>query len=448
MSLINQLSDSEKWNQYLTHKRTDSYLSRHDEKLLVDFIENREYLRITEKLNLAGAEEFPFDYPDKIFINKMATGKKRVVYKFPYAEAQILKLLCFLLNKYDYKFSENCYSFRKGRTVKDVCYRLKDCDGLENKYSVKVDIHDYFNSIPVEKLISCLEDFIDDDKELLCFLKKLLRQNKAYTLSYEKKDYSKKGKHAKTEEKNSVEKILIEENRGAMAGCALGGFFANLYLRDVDLFFEDFAKQIDMETGKKNSLLYFRYSDDIIIFADSIELREKALKMLEEKITGHGLSLNPKKYLATNPGEKWDFLGISYINGDFDLSDSSVQKIKAKIKRKAKKLWSWRNRKDRTFEKAAGILIKKFNKLWFGIIDNNENDELLDDDLFNWKRWYFPIITTTKSLEIIDHYFQEYIRFLYSGRHYKGNYSISYDDMKKLGYKSLVHEYYHWKEKK
>ena len=39
-------------------------------------------------------------------------------------------------------------------------------------------------------------------------------------------------------------------------------------------------------------------------------------------------------------------------------------------------------------------------------------------------------------------YLLEYVRYLDSGRHYKGNYRISYDDIKKMGYRSLKHEYY------
>ena len=37
---------------------------------------------------------------------------------------------------------------------------------------------------------------------------------------------------------------------------------------------------------------------------------------------------------------------------------------------------------------------------------------------------------------------QEYLRYLYSGRHYKGNYKITYEMLKKIGYRNLVNEYY------
>ena len=150
------------------------------------------------------------------------------------------------------------------------------------------------------------------------------------------------------------------------------------------------------------------------------------------------MEINPKKCIKTKPGEVWDFLGLSYKDGEFDLSSSTVKKIKRKIAKRAKGLYVWKSRKNESFEKVAGILIRHFNKLFFG--DGLQDSEECED--FCWKRWYFPVITTTKSLELVDRYLQEKVRYLSTGRHYKGNYKITYEDMKKLGYKSLVHEYY------
>ncbi len=52
------------------------------------------------------------------------------------------------------------------------------------------------------------------------------------------------------------------------------------------------------------------------------------------------------------------------------------------------------------------------------------------------------MLTTAKGLKEVDGYLLEYIRFLHSGRHYKGNYRFKYDEIKKLGYRSLVNEFY------
>ena len=52
------------------------------------------------------------------------------------------------------------------------------------------------------------------------------------------------------------------------------------------------------------------------------------------------------------------------------------------------------------------------------------------------------MITTDKTLRGLDSYLSEYIRYLYSGRHYKGNYAVTYDQIKEMGFRSLRHEYY------
>ena len=78
-------------------------------------------------------------------------------------------------------------------------------------------------------------------------------------------------------------------------------------------------------------------------------------------------------------------------------------------------------------------MIKKNDKKFYG----NKREEL------SWKYWFFPVINTTLGLEIIDHYYQDCLRYLITGKHNKRNYKlVPYDKLKSYGYKSLVHEYY------
>ena len=43
---------------------------------------------------------------------------------------------------------------------------------------------------------------------------------------------------------------------------------------------------------------------------------------------------------------------------------------------------------------------------------------------------------------------QQSLRYIATGRYNKKNYNIRYEDLKKLGYKPLVAEYYNFKNKK
>ena len=52
------------------------------------------------------------------------------------------------------------------------------------------------------------------------------------------------------------------------------------------------------------------------------------------------------------------------------------------------------------------------------------------------------MITTADSLRVIDNYAQDCVRVLVSDTHTKKRFDVRYEDMKKMGLRSLVHEYY------
>ena len=61
----------------------------------------------------------------------------------------------------------------------------------------------------------------------------------------------------------------------------------------------------------------------------------------------------------------------------------------------------------------------------------------------SWKYWFFPTITTDKSLKVIDKYMQQELRYIVTGKHNKRNYKIvPYTVLKNCNYKPLVSEYY------
>ncbi len=85
-------------------------------------------------------------------------------------------------------------------------------------------------------------------------------------------------------------------------------------------------------------------------------------------------------------------------------------------------------------EAALKAMNKKYNRKFYGKLDS--------DDL-SWKYWFFPTITTTKSLKEIDNYMQECMRYMITGKHNKRNYEVvPYTLIKSCNYRPLVHEYY------
>ena len=305
--------------------------------------------------------------------------------------------------KYDFLFANNLYSFRHHIGVKHAIKRITHASKIQQMWSYKADISNYFNSVPVDKMLSILSETLQEEPSVYAFLESLLRNPLVLD-----------------------DGVLISEEKGIMAGTPISTFLANLYLKHLDHYFSD------------KRILYARYSDDIILFAPTWEELEQHIAYLKQELAEVGLSINSKKEQTTAPGEMWTFLGISYQNGIIDVAPVSVEKLKAKMRRKTRALIRWKQKKHTSGVNAAKAFVKIFNKKLF---ENSSEHEL------TWTRWYFPMINTTKSLQLIDSYSQSCIRYLATGTRTKSSYNFRYDDIKKLGYISLVNNYYrHCKE--
>lgn len=393
--MLKSLADPALWREFLAYKQSGGHLSREDEKALVEFVETEGYLPAVETI-LRGESFAP---PKKKAISKMHSGKKRIVYTYAEDENWVLKLLTYLLQrKYDGIFADNLYSFRRGKGVREAVKKLTGTPNIRQMWAYKVDISNYFNSVPVEQLLPLLRETLKEDPQVYHFLELLLRNPLV--------------------DDNGA---LIPEEKGIMAGTPVSTFLANLYLNHMDHYFAD------------SGALYARYSDDIIVFGITEEMREKQIKRIHDFLSDAGLTVNPNKEERTAPGEMWNFLGICYCDGMIDVAPVSVEKLKAKMHRKARALVRWRARKGATGLQAAKAFVRVFNRKLF---ENPVEHEL------TWARWYFPLINTTRSLKILDAYIQGCIRYLATGKRTKAAYNFRYEQMKELGYISLVNCYY------
>ncbi len=397
MEILDALYLPETWQEFLQHKIEKQHLSKPEQEKLEKYIKEKKYIEVLRSIENPQAK---LPLPVKKEVNKGGVSRKRVVYSFPEEFNIVLKAIAFSLYRYDALFAASCYAFRRSYGVRDAVKRIRTTKGISEKYCLKIDIHDYFNSIDVPVLVHKLEFLREKDGRVFRLFERLL-----------------------TEDKALAGEEIISEKRGAMAGTPVSPFFANVYLMEMDWYFEN------------RGSLYFRYSDDILVFADTREELEELQRELYEWVEGLHLTLNPQKVHISQPGELWEFLGFCYQNGRVDLSENTKRKIKGKIKRKAHALRRWQAKKGLSGEKAAKGFIRAMNHKFF---DKGEGTD------FCWSRWFFPNLTTVAGLKEIDACMQQYIRYCVTGRHYKGNYRISYEQMKQWGYRSLVHEYYNY----
>lgn len=400
MSILDLLSQKSVWESFYEYKLSLAVPKSFTGELRA-FIDGERYMPVCESIKEGRA----FPLPKRSVISKMGSNKKRVVYTYPEPENTVLKLLThLLLRKYDGLFyGTGLYSFRPGRTAKDAVRALLKIGAVPEMYSYKADIHDYFNSIPVEKLLPMLEKCLSDDERLFEFLKGLLTEPCVLD----------RGRP-------------VSEKKGIMAGTPLSSFCANLYLSELDRRFAN------------KGIIYARYSDDVILFAQTEEEARAHAEYIHGFLDEMGLEINPAKESFSKPGEGFVFLGFSVKDGSVDIAPATVRKLKQKMRRKRDALARWYKRNGYDGEKAAKAFIRIFDRK---LLESPRDNEL------SWSSWFFPVIDTAKSLHAIDVYAEDCLRYLISGTHTKSRFNVRYDDLKALGFKSLVNEFYSHKER-
>ena len=167
-------------------------------------------------------------------------------------------------------------------------------------------------------------------------------------------------------------------------------------------------------------------------------LLDDAKNLLQKRLETFHLDINHDKEVETVPGQKWTFLGFEFDGKDIDVCEVSVQKLKAKMRRKARALRRWAEVNGKEGWMAARAFVKHFNKKLYTCDDRSE---------INWSLWYFPLITTDKSLKVIDHYMQDCIRYIATGSRTKSRFDFRYEQIKELGLITLVNEWYSYNTK-
>ena len=393
-SILNQLVRQETWEAFLAYRLMKGRFNWHEFKDADSYVEREAYLPLAQQI-VQGAG---LGIPRKKIVNKMGTGKKRVVYSFAPDEMTILKLLAFKLYDYDACFAPNCYAFRRGVKASDAVFAIRRAIGDRPMWAYKLDIHDYFNSISIDILLPMLAEMMACDQPLYRFFEKMLTDNRV--------EYN-------------GETIL--ESHGVMAGVPTAPFLADVYLKEVDQYFHD------------AQVVYARYSDDIILFAPDRVTLMAYKSLMAEFLKKYRLEVNPDKEQIYSPDDAFEFLGFMCHAHYIDISEATKQKMKGKIRRATRSLMRWKVRNHMEPEKAMKGLIHHFNRVFF---ENNDTQTL------TWSRWFFPVINKADGLREIDHYLQQNIRYLSTGKHNKTNYKTDYAQLKQLGYRSLVNEYY------
>jgi group II intron reverse transcriptase/maturase len=189
------------------------------------------------------------------------------------AQAAVLNVIGPLLEK---EFEDASFAYRKGRSVKQAVFRIRDLRDQGFRYVVDADIEGYFDNIDHDKLMNRVCGIVTDPAVLA-----LIR---AWVKA----------------EVYDGRKVFTPE-KGIPQGSVVSPALANLFLDDLD----------EAMLGKGFKLV--RYSDDFLILAKTPAQAQDALDLTEEILEGLGLALDWDDTCLTTFDKGFKFLGAVFL---------------------------------------------------------------------------------------------------------------------------------------
>lgn len=237
-------------------------------------------------------------------------------------------------------FAPHSYGFRPGKGAKDALRRVDALLGQGAVWVVDADLKGYFDSIPHERLLECVEAKVADGRVL-----ELLR------------------KFLKAGVMESMRGWEPTEN-GTPQGAVISPLLSNIYLDELD------------HLMAKSGYEMTRYADDFVIQTRSEEEAKKALEQLRQWVEERGLQLHPEKTRICNASESgngFEFLGYRFEKGRHWPRRKSLLKVRATI----------RERTPRCAGSSLRAIIAKLNPVlrgWFEYFKHSPRGTMVEVD--------------------------------------------------------------------
>jgi RNA-directed DNA polymerase len=196
----------------------------------------------------------------------------------------------------DHQFHDRSFGFRHGRGAHDALRIVEQKLQEGYAYVVDADLKGYFDTIPKDRLMALVKEYISDSR-MLKLIRMFLDQN------------------------------ILEELRewtpitGVPQGAVLSPVLSNLYLNQLDHLMSDDGFEM------------VRYADDFVVLCRSEFEAEVALQMIREWVEQAGLTLHPTKTkIVDSRVESFAFLGYSFRGEKIYPRRESLAKMKARLK--------------------------------------------------------------------------------------------------------------------
>lgn len=341
---------------------------------------------------LKDINSYKFSKPRNVKIPKSDGKSFRDIYVFNEADSFLLKVLNeIFVSNFSKDISDNVFSYIKGVRTFDAARFVQRKLRTSNLYCFKIDISNYFLSVDKYKLKECIDSLVEDAEGRL-FMYELFN-------------------------------IFTDDYLGIMPGAAISSFFANYLLKPVDDFLAS------------NSLLYARYSDDMILFSESREHLVDLVETLKSMLYDFGLSINPNKVAEMDCNNPIEFLGLLITKSEIDISKKTLNNIKSYVKRICKGI-----RKNYELGKIRGdsecackVAVNRLNRGFYLTYYSNKVEH-------KGSRMSYVIsnVTTTKSVKILDTFILNNLNYILTGNYNRSKKNKNYSFFKELGYRPII----------
>lgn len=239
--------------------------------------------------------------------------------------------------------------------INDIIKMIND---KKYEYYLKIDLTSFFDNINHEILLKKIEEKIKN-KIILDLIMKML-ENPQKCDETDRRDI------------NTV---------GVPQGISIATLLSNIYMHELD-----------MKYSKNSKICYFRYVDDIIIFANSFEKINEIFNKIKYDLERKNLlPINEKKTKIEKIGRGLEYLGYKFENDLITIRRSSILKFERNLEKVFKNFSLIKEKNSNQIKKFIWLLNVKITGI------------LIDGKKYGWLYYFSCIndITLLKKLDIL-----------------------------------------------